>query len=317
MSYFVVQVRTGCEIMVKNMLQRKINETPIKNVTINSIYAAETFTQIQENEVDTNKKVCDNDLRSYVDLKNLQAGLNNLRVAYEQLKIKQNDLDSFELLGSYREQIKLLTKQVKSQKAKSHTMSSVIKGYILIEVREMVACIDNALYHVIQSIPNVVGIPNRNEVPKSEIDEFFSKLDLTSECVIELGEVENETQNSDVKRKNLLEKANKLIGTKKEKDLLVMYDNLVRKQRELESVPTIINKINGLFKSATRKYALFRSTFLRCEIFVHKTKVYLKLTSKIYNQFKDFKLTVPNLNIRDLLNSLYDVQSLLKEGAIE
>lgn len=324
MSYFVIKVKTGTELLVKEMLQQVLSKKTIENVTVKGIYAMETFTQLVHNESETLEiqNLQNSDITSFLHLKRLQAGLNNLRVAYDNLK-PHADVHSMHLLESYREQIRELSKKIQETRKNVKKVISVLKGYILIEVEEMVTLIDNTLWHVIKDTPNVTGLCSNYNVPEEEIEYFFSQLDITPELEMDLGdidEIENEVVKLNTTSKYLINQANLTIGTEREKELLAQYDLVVSQLRKFVSLRSIImDEFNiSLSKKASYKYPMLQSMFARCNINNSRKRLILNISYELFSLIPTIRVTLkPNIPIYTKIEQLVnEFKSLLNRGEL-
>jgi hypothetical protein len=166
MAYFIVQVQTNFEKYVLSnltelLLQKKVN-------IVKSIYALDA-------KIDFESPFDDDDIREYLKQSRIRTYLNNVRYAYYQY----NCLDSKDqrLKECYKEQIRELTKQInKYPSSQKNQNNFFIKGYIIIELRGKFQEIPPDLYHDIKSIPKVISIPNKLNVPEQEINYYFRQV---------------------------------------------------------------------------------------------------------------------------------------------
>ncbi|MFD2658615.1 transcription termination/antitermination NusG family protein [Gracilibacillus thailandensis] len=168
MAYFVVQVQTNFEkyvlsVLTDLLLKKKIN-------IVSSIYAIDT-------KVDFQKTInLDNDnIREYLKQSRIRNYLSNMRYAYYQLNT--NDEKNQTLKEAYKQQIKELNKEIsKYPTTRNNKETPFIRGYIIIEVKGDFEKIPSDLYHDIKSIPKVVSIPNKYNVPEEEIKFYFDNI---------------------------------------------------------------------------------------------------------------------------------------------
>lgn len=121
-------------------------------------------------------------------IQRLQTNASNLRAAYDQLESYKDD-NSIELKQEYQKQIKHITAKVKNIRDTTRKIGSVLKGYILVEVDQTFDYLPNHLWHLIKSIPKVMGIPSRMNIPQDEIDAFFEEVEMSNEIEMQLDEV--------------------------------------------------------------------------------------------------------------------------------
>ncbi|MEB6549296.1 hypothetical protein MXL46_09335 [Heyndrickxia sporothermodurans] len=234
-SFFVLQVHTGFEIEAKEMLQSVLART--NNKTVKCIYAMEKV----ESVYPTNEglgELCELDrdeISEHLHAKRLQAGLSNLRHACDAMK-RYEDADTLALLDSYRENIRALTKQLKELRKGSKRIGSVLNGYILIETHEYISRFPSDLLHIVYSVPKIIGLPSKSNVPQEEVESFFTQIDITSEIELELDEFSDNEEVEQVKQE-LIEQANEVIGTPKEKWLLNRLDDYRKPiEREIDEI---------------------------------------------------------------------------------
>lgn len=222
-SFFVVQVQTGFEIEAKEFIQVTLDR--LKNNSVKTIYAMETFTQISDDALDFSE-LNPEKISEHLYAKKIQASLTSLRNSYDDLK-ESNTEGTHDLLESYRESIRELTKQLREIRLNTKKVSSLLKGYILIELKDDVFTIPAELWHIIKSVPKVIGFPSKNNVPQEEIDFFFENIDLTPRVEVELDEILTFEEKIEAEAE-LIQKANKeeVTGTSIEKEILNELDKL-------------------------------------------------------------------------------------------
>lgn len=222
-SFFVVQVQTGFEIEAKEFIQVTLDR--LKNNSVKTIYAMETFTQISDDALDFSE-LNPEKISEHLYAKKIQASLTSLRNSYDDLK-ESNTEGTHDLLESYRESIRELTKQLREIRLNTKKVSSLLKGYILIELKDDVFTIPAELWHIVKSVPKVIGFPSKNNVPQEEIDFFFENIDLTPRVEVELDEILTFEEKIEAEAK-LIQKANKeeVTGTSIEKEILNELDKL-------------------------------------------------------------------------------------------
>lgn len=223
-SFFVVQVQTGFEIEAKEFIQVTLDR--LKNNSVKTIYAMETFTQISNDDALDFSELNPEEISEHLYAKKIQASLTSLRNSYDDLK-ESNTEGTHDLLESYRESIRELTKQLREIRLNTKKISSLLKGYILIELKDDVFTIPSELWHIIKSVPKVIGFPSRNNVPQEEIDFFFESIDLTPRVEVELDEILTFEEKIEAESE-LIQKANKekVTGTSIEKEILNELDKL-------------------------------------------------------------------------------------------
>ncbi|KRG16819.1 hypothetical protein ACA29_02750 [Lederbergia galactosidilytica] len=130
-----------------------------------------------------------------------------------------------ELLSSYKANIWEMTQQLKELRRNNRKISSVLKGYILVETYSNHSSFPANLMHAIHMVPKVVGLPSNNNVPQEEIDFFFQQIDMTPEVEIEIDEIVNVAE-AEMTKRELLARANDVIGTNEEKEIFDQMDSI-------------------------------------------------------------------------------------------
>lgn len=189
-AFFVVQVRTGFEIDVKECLKAVLNKH--QNHEIKAIYAMETYTQLlkDESSVQLTEKLSKDDINVFLEVKQIRQGISNLRNSVKLLKENNNgEEDTLRLIESYQKEIRELTNKLKEYRSSSKQIQSLLKGYILIETANDYNYLPNHLWHLVKSVPHVIGFPSRYNVPKYEIEMFFESIDLTPQIEMEFNDL--------------------------------------------------------------------------------------------------------------------------------
>lgn len=320
MSYFVVSVKTGTELQVKELLLKVLSSYE-NNANVDAVLAMETYTHLpNESSTYAEKQVVDNrEFETYLHYRNLQGLLNNLRIAYENLK-GHLDAESLCLRDTYRKEISILTKKIQQEKQKVKKIISVLKGYIIIKTTKETLEISKSLWHIIKDIPNVIGFPSTYSIPQEEMDSFMNHLDLSPEVQISLGEMEELNVDEMVIRKDeIISEANAVIGTEQEKELLKKYDQILMKLRATQELKQSIDILNQLFKEGVKRCKLLKSTFTRCNVNDRRNKLVITMSMKIYRTLKILQPSAyANFNNNKHINSLIRQLSVLinREGAL-
>ncbi|QKY69439.1 transcription termination/antitermination NusG family protein [Lentibacillus sp. CBA3610] len=182
MAFFAVQVSTGSEIAVKEMLKDVLHQSGDDTVT--SIYALETYTRTAHPLDD----LTTTDITNHLYVQRLQENLSNLRFAYNQMQ-DYKDTETIDLMEAYRQQIKDLTSRLKEYRHHSKKIESVLKGYILIELDTNFHYLPKHLWHLIKAIPKVTGFPSRMNIPQHEINAFFEEVEMSAEVEVKFNEL--------------------------------------------------------------------------------------------------------------------------------
>ncbi|QUW23416.1 hypothetical protein JSQ81_07795 [Sporosarcina sp. Marseille-Q4063] len=257
MTYFVVQVRSGTEIEVKDMLNNVLNR--VGDSMVKAIYAMETFTEIirDGNTAVDLSELNSEDISEHLYVKRIQAGLNNLRIACDKLK-EYKDANSLALLETYKDSIRGLSKELREVRMNTKKISSVISGYILVELNVDFYYFPDNLWHLVKSVPNVTGIPSKYNVPQEEVDAFFQQVDTTPEVEMQFEELLSSEEAVEV-RNEILYEANKVIGTDEEKVLLEKIDIIATDVVEsINEMKNDINSSNSIKRNVERCKAYIR-----------------------------------------------------------
>lgn len=224
-SFFVVQVRTGSELEAKEMLKTVLDRAG--NYDVRAIYAMETYTEVINvaNTVSEITALDEYEISDYLHIKRIQSFITNLRTSYDRLKGNMDE-DSASLLESYRTQIRSLTKMLQNARKNTSKVSSLLKGYILIETSANYSFLPNELWHLIKSVPKVVAIPSKYNVPIEEIKSFFENVDMTPQIEMEFESLLSSVEDIEDVKNELLHEANQVVGTEEEKELIRKIDSL-------------------------------------------------------------------------------------------
>lgn len=260
MAYFVIQVRTGAEIEVKEILKTVLLRSG--DSMVKAIYAMETYAEIirEDNTYVDLSPLDTEDITDHLYVKRIQAGLNNLRTACDNLKVYK-DAKSLALLDSYRDNIRELSKELRDARKGTKKISSVLTGYILVELNVDFYYFPDNLWHLVKSIPNVTGIPSKYNIPQEEVDAFFHQIDVTPEVEMEFEELLSDDEII-VVRNELLHEANTVVGTLEEIDFLEEIDSLDTNLLDyIEDIKVAIVPTNPMKKVVDR-----------CKAFIHRKR---------------------------------------------
>lgn len=278
MTYFVVQVRSGAEIEVKEMLNTVLNRAG--DSMVKAIYAMETFTEIirDDNTAVDLSELNTSDISEHLYVKRIQAGLNNLRIACDKLK-EYKDANSLALLETYKDSIRELSKDLREVRKNTKKISSVISGYILVELNVDFYYFPDNLWHLVKSVPNVTGIPSKYNVPQEEIDAFFQQVDITPEVEMQFEEILSSEEFVEA-RNEILHEANKVVGTVEEKDLLEKIDIIATK---------VVDSVNEMKNDIDSSNPIMRNVE-RCKAFIRRKRqtvvVPMDLFLALYNEIE-------------------------------
>ncbi|WP_203249280.1 transcription termination/antitermination NusG family protein [Sporosarcina beigongshangi] len=278
MTYFVVQVRSGAEIEVKEMLNTVLNRAG--DSMVKAIYAMETFTEIirDDNTAVDLSELNTNDISEHLYVKRIQAGLNNLRIACDKLK-EYKDANSLVLLETYKDSIRELSKDLREVRKNTKKISSVISGYILVELNVDFYYFPDNLWHLVKSVPNVTGIPSKYNVPQEEIDAFFQQIDITPEVEMQFEEILSSDAFVEA-RNEILHEANKVVGTVEEKVLLEKIDIIATK---------VVDSVNEMKSDIDSSNPIMRNVE-RCKAFIRRKRqtvvIPMDLFLALYNEIE-------------------------------
>lgn len=179
MSFFAIQVKSGQEIDAKEMLKSVF--TKVKESQVNGIYALETVTQIVDKDSKTGELsgyLNEDDVKNHLQIKRIRENLSNLRAAYAGIDQEDGSAETNQMRESYREEIALQSKKLKNIGGRSKKIQGVLKGYILLELKEDLFELPKKVWHLIKSIPKVTGIVSPYSLPDEEIEQFFEHISL-------------------------------------------------------------------------------------------------------------------------------------------
>ncbi|MEK5069578.1 transcription termination/antitermination NusG family protein [Sporosarcina sp. FSL K6-1508] len=270
MAYFVIQVRTGAEIEVKEILKTVLLRSG--DSMVKAIYAMETYAEIirEDNTYVDLSPLDTEDITDHLYVKRIQAGLNNLRTACDNLKVYK-DAKSLALLDSYRDNIRELSKELRDARKGTKKISSVLTGYILVELNVDFYYFPDNLWHLVKSIPNVTGIPSKYNIPQEEVDAFFHQIDVTPEVEMEFEELLSDDEII-VVRNELLHEANTVVGTLEEIDFLEEIDSLDTNLLDyIEDIKVAIVPTNPMKKVVDR-----------CKAFIHRKRQKIVMPSTLF-----------------------------------
>lgn len=234
-SIYAIQVRSGFEIKAKEMLEyvlKKANEKRVLN-----IYALHTKTKIisQNSENAHTDTDSESSINNHFLKRQYALSIANKR---EQLKaIERYRSPEYEQIKKqYRKQISELTRKLALLKKEDNTqIRTVLKGYILIELKDTITYLPNQLWQLIKSVPHISRILSRHPIPEEEIANFWANLDdeLSTEVEIYFDEVMEEEE------------------IVKEETKLLKQINDRKTNRHIQK--ELLRKINELRKSFTDK----------------------------------------------------------------
>lgn len=304
MAFFAVQVHTGAEIKVKEKLEFLLNKHSWKH-DVKAVYALETYTElVNENKTSFDFSELDNkDICEFMQLQRMRMGLANLRQQY--VALKRHTETEISLVNTYKEKICELTSEIKDFRQRTKQVTSLLKGYILVEIQQNFWKLPNELWHLIKSVPQVVNIL-KNSIPDYEIKSFFNKIKVTPEIELELDNILSLDEINEIENE-LLEKANEIVGTKQEKEILEQIDELhVNIETEVETIAQSI-PVYSPIKNLVSKV----NTYMR-----YKKEIVLMPIVLFKQMYKDIEthFTKKLLNKNDYLSRLRKLAEFNRYG---
>lgn len=263
MTFFAIQVQTGKEIFVKSFLEEILQQNG--ETSVKSIYAMESYTQVVNNRTDSIDltNITSEEITSHLYAQRLQSSLNNLRLACEKLK-RHQDNDSLNLIQEYRSNIKHITNRIKKIKDSTRKVSSVLPGYILIELDSNYQYLPAHLWHLIKGVPKVIAIPSNLNIPHEEIDLFFQKVDLSPEVEIQLEEALSHEEVKEIQDKTLHEINSN--PSANNKDLIRRLDNVnskvVCEVESLKKPNSVMKRVRAFIKNKRKTVSMPSQLFL-------------------------------------------------------
>lgn len=297
-AVFAVQVRTGFETKAKEMLKHvflNAGETLVKG-----IYALETHTEIinkDTEEIETEARINEEDIATHLAKERYRSAITNRRMQLQAIE-RYNSPEYEETKKAYKAEINQLEKQVAKLRNTSKKIHSVLKGYLLIELKWDSEYLPNHLWHLIKSVPLVQNILSTTPIPQEEMEQFISNMeDILEPEVVVTFEKEKEVEEVKEITSELLYEANKESTTKEEQEqIFEQIDNLnlsvVEKAKQIikdQPVNTLIKKIKAFVKRK-REMVSMPLTLLE-KIYTNKE---LKFIGNLVNG-KDFLYRLENL----------------------
>lgn len=292
-SFFVVQVRTGSELEAKEMLKAVLDRA--SNYDVRAIYAMETYTEVINvaNAVSEITALDEYEISDYLHIKRIQSFITNLRTSYNRLKGNMDE-DSASLLESYRTQIRSLTKMLQNARKNTTKVSSLLKGYILIETSANYSFLPNELWHLIKSVPKVVAIPSKYNVPIEEIKSFFENVDMTPQIEMEFESLLSSVEDIEEVKNELLHEANQVVGTEEEKESIRKIDSL---EENIDEMMEEVIKQEYIHQPTQQLLDLLSSV----KFFFHKKRERVRMPLTLFNLLypeREEQITLPfNRNI--------------------
>src|SRR5690554_2205920 len=158
MAYFVVQVQTNFE---RDVLKTLTHVLMKKNVNIvKSIYALNIRVDFKQSTNVTNENI-----REHLKKVRIRNYLNNKRYKYS--LFTADDHDTKKHFIEFVNQISMLSNSKQNK-------NSFIRGYIIVEITGNFEKMPSDLYHDIKSIPKVISIPSKYNVPDDEVEKYLS-----------------------------------------------------------------------------------------------------------------------------------------------
>ncbi|WP_050179640.1 transcription termination/antitermination NusG family protein [Domibacillus robiginosus] len=204
MSFFAIQVKSGQEVDAKEMLKSIFYKR--KEFQVKGIYALETVTQVLGRELNSENlsDFLDNgDMTAYLHTKRTKENLSNLRAAYAGIDPADDSDETKRMRESYQKEIAQQSEELKNTNYRGRCIQSVLKGYILLELKEDLFEIPKRVWHLINSIPKVIGVVGSYSIPDEEMEQFFEKIDLTPAVEVCAAETEEKSEEEQLHEANM------------------------------------------------------------------------------------------------------------------
>lgn len=163
MAYFVVQVQTNFERDVLKTLTHVLMKKKIN--IVRSIYALNIKVDFKQP-----LKVTNEDIREHLKQVRIRDYLNNKRYKYSLFTD-----DDHETKQQFIEFVNQISKLSNSKQNKN----SFIRGYIIVEITGNFEKMPSDLYHDIKSIPRVISIPSKYNIPDDEVEKYLNYVNET------------------------------------------------------------------------------------------------------------------------------------------
>jgi len=286
-SFFVVQVRTGFEIEAKEFLKAVLDKQ--RNQDIKSIYAMETYTQVLKDgdSVQPIQMISEKEINDYLEIRQIQSSISNLRNSLKLLKKNFNGKDSsLKMLENYHDEIRELTNKVKNYRSNSKKIYSLLKGYILIETVGDYSQLPNHLWHLIKSVPHVIGFPSRYNVPDDEIEMFFENVEFTPQIEMEFNELMMTAEEIEMLKTDLLIKVNQTPQPTNSNELYEKIDHLDDDlSNELNNLTQYLALQTNIPNTITKKlHQLLTSIKIKKRTFNRSIKEIVQLPFSVFKQ---------------------------------
>ncbi|MCM3791275.1 hypothetical protein M3221_23355 [Domibacillus indicus] len=178
MSFFAVEVKSGQEIEAKEMLKSVL--AAVQDVKVKAVYALESFTHVLKDDSlhsEVSEYLDEIDIAQYLETKRIKNNLSTLRMVHAE--IPSDSSEEIEALRrSYQKEIRQQSRDLKDMQL-SKKIYTVMKGYILLELKEELFELPKELWQLVKRVPKVRGIVGRYSIPEEEMEQFFETIDLT------------------------------------------------------------------------------------------------------------------------------------------
>lgn len=236
-SFFVVQVKSGRELFVKDMMMKAFERSCIHHVK--AIYAMESYTNVIDQFDSLADALKEEQVSEYLHFKRIKYYVQKLReIIYDNQHTEQ---DTLNMLESYQQDIREVTARLKAMR--NSQMTIVVKGYILIETVDTHNTLPVDLWHTIKSIPNVIGFPSRYNVPVQEVQTFFEQIEMTEQIEVELNEVQLTLKEFQLLERNLLEQVNDVANPMNETEMEDILKHVSTTETVEEQLTAIVAEI--------------------------------------------------------------------------
>lgn len=275
-AVFAVQVQTGRELEAKQLLQVVLDRAG--DTMVKSVYAMESVTQVLSDvQEEIPFELSQDDIPHHLHLKRLNEYLGNLRAGYGELMESKSSEYPHDLESSYKESIRQIQSLIQKIKKKvKGRMKSVLPGYILVELNVNYHTLPAHLWHLIKSVPKVIGVVSQNNIPQDQLKQFFKTTEVEQEMEVQMS-LKEEVQSVEHQVRELLHQANVAADVKEKKELFEAVE---------EEPKTLVERVNDI-KESVQPNSRLQRLIQRSKAFVRRSKetfVFpIRLIEKIYN----------------------------------
>ncbi|GGA35371.1 hypothetical protein GCM10007416_05250 [Kroppenstedtia guangzhouensis] len=297
-AVFAIRVQTGREVEAKQLLQMVLDRAGDKMVK--SVYAMESMTQVlTDAQEEIPSELSQEDIPHHLHLKRLNEYLNNLRTAYTELKRSKSSVSLDDLESSYKESIRQIQSLIqKLRKKVKGRMRSVLPGYILVELNVNYHTLPAQLWHLIKSVPKVIGVVSRNHIPKDQLEHFFEIAEVERETEVQVS-LEDEIHSVEDRVRELLHQANTTADVKEKKQRFEAVE---------EDPKTMVERVNDI-KESVRPNNRLQRLIQRSKAFVRRGKETFVLPIRLIEKIRNDKEAAPysELSVNELISGIIGI----------